>query len=55
MDLSSASQRAKYDIKPTLEVRMRGKGGRKRKRGRGGYNDEVQDQRWRGGRKEGGK
>ena len=55
VDLSSASQRAKYDIKPTLEVRMRGKGGRKRKRGRGGYNDEVQDQRWRDGRKEGGK
>ena len=27
MDLSSASQRAKYDIKPTLEVRMRGRGG----------------------------
>ena len=24
VDLSSASQRAKYDIKPTLEVRMEG-------------------------------
>lgn len=46
MDLSSASQRAKYDIKPTLEVRMRGSGG---------CNDKVQDQRLKGGRKEGGK
>ena len=27
VDLSSASQRAKYDVEPTLEVRMEGGGG----------------------------
>ena len=49
VDLSSASQRAKYDVEPTLEVRFEGgEGGKK-----GGYKDGSQSEGV--GRREGGK